>query len=70
MLRTSIILKSLLMNRDEKKAALLSALRDHSENLEILTETEIPEGLKDAVAAAMTRAFSNQITGIFDVPVK
>ena len=54
------------MTKEEKKAAIALAVKEHLDNKAAVDETEIPVGLGQLVAQALAGSFAAKLDRIFD----
>jgi hypothetical protein len=53
------------LTKEEKKAAIERAVKEHLDNHEAAGEADIPDGLAPMVAPALAKAFSEKLARIF-----
>ena len=56
------------MTKEQKKAAIIVALREYQDNLEAVQESDIPGGFADIARSALVKTLSDKFERIFDQP--
>lgn len=54
------------MTKEEKKRAIMKAIKEHQDNHAAVKESEIPAGLEAVVTGALTRALGDKLAKIFN----
>jgi hypothetical protein len=54
------------MTKEDKKAAIALAVKEHLDNKAAVDESEIPAGLAQVVAQALAESFAARLGRIFD----
>ncbi len=56
------------MTKDQKKAAIVVALKEYADNLSAVQESEIPGGFDQLVRNALVKTLGDKFERIFDQP--
>ena len=56
------------MTKEQKKAAIIIALREYQDNLAAVQESDIPGGFDQLVRNALVKTLGSQFERIFDEP--